>query len=194
MDCRAVVVDAMTLRTLHLAAALFCLPFLAMYAASGVQMAHRRWFPLHDRVSVERVMLSAGIGDARAVARLLPARGELAGIRVSPVSLRFRIARPGTVWEVDYSIATGETSVRTVRAGFVGMLNRIHQTQGMWHELALIDVWAGSLGVVSLGLLLLGASGLYLWFRNRAERVIGVVLLIAGSGLAAALIVSMRIP
>jgi len=183
----------MTIRTLHAAAALFCLPFLAMYAVSGVQLAHRRWFPLHDSITSERLTLPPAITDARAVARLLPARGELTVVRPSPTSLQLRIVRPGTISDSDYTIATGVTTIRTTQAGFIGMLNRIHQTQGLWHESALINTWSATLSLVALGLLLLGVTGLCLWFRNHSDRAIGAALLFAGSGLAAALIVSMRL-
>lgn len=181
------------LRAIHLCTALFCLPFLLMYAVSGVQMAHRRWFPLRSCVAVRNVRLPAGIADARAAARELRVRGELAAVQASAGGLRFRIAGPGAVHEVEYSIATGIARVRTTDSGFAGTLNRIHQAQGLWHEDALVNAWAAALGVVSLGLLVLGATGLYLWFRIHGERWIGCVLLAAGGGLAAALIVSMRV-
>lgn len=184
------------LRGVHLSTGLFCLAFLAMYSISGVQMAHRRWFPLRERVSERSLRLAPGLTGARAAARQLSIGGELAAVRASSNAqgpgLHFRIVRPGAVDEVDYSAATGEANVRTVTAGFIGMLNRIHQTEGMWHDYGWLNAWAGILGLVSLGLLTMGATGLYLWFRNHAERRVGCVLLAAGAGLAGALIVSMR--
>lgn len=180
------------LRGTHLYTGLFCLAFLAMYGISGVQMAHRRWFPIAERVSERSFRLASGMGDARVVARELPVRGELTAVRVTASGLRFRMVRPGTVCDVDYSSATGEAKVRTATAGFVGMLNRIHQTQGLWHDYGLLNAWAGMLAVVSLGLLAMGATGICLWFRNQAERWIGCLLLAAGAGVAGALIVSMR--
>jgi len=170
------------LRAIHLYTGMFCLAFLAMYGIGGVQMAHRRWFPLAERVSEQSFALAPGIADARVAAHELPMRGELTSVRAAASGLRFRVVRPGTVWEVDYSAATGEARVKATTAGFVGTLNRIHQTHA----------WPGTLGVVSLGLLTMGATGFYLWLRNRAERWIGCVLLAGGAGLAGALIVSMR--
>lgn len=180
------------LRDIHLCTALFCLPFLVMYAVSGVQMAHRRWFPLHDRLTEQSLTLPAGLTDARKAVRELPVRGELAGIWVTTVGLRFRIVRPGIVSEVLYSPATGQAKIRTTTSGFVGRLNRIHQSQGLWHDYAPSNAWTVALGLVSLGLLAMAATGLCLWFRNHAERWIGYVLLAAGAGLAGALILSMR--
>ena len=180
------------LRNVHLSTALFCLAFLLMYGVSAVQMAHRRWWPVAERVTEWSVRLPAGITDARVAARALAIRGELPAIRISPGALRFRQVRPGTVHQVEYSAATGEAKVRATDAGFAGMLNRLHQVQGMWHGYPLLNVWSAVLGIVSLGLLVMGGTGLYLWFRNHSERWIGVVLLGAGGGLALILIVWMR--
>jgi hypothetical protein len=44
-----------------------------------------------------------------------------------------------------------------------------------------------------VGLLTLGVTGLYLWFKNRQERRIGTVLLLIGAGIPVALILSMRL-
>jgi hypothetical protein len=107
------------IRTIHLWTALFCLPFLAVYAVTAVQMAHRTWFS---------------------------------------------------------------------NAGLMGALNRMHRMQGLWRAFP----WIAAVGFVSLGLLALGATGLWLWFQNHRERWIGGALLASGIALAATLIVSMR--
>jgi len=180
------------LRSIHLSTGMFCLAFLLMYAASAVQMAHRRWWPVQERVTVRSVRLPAGLTDARLASRELAIRGELTAVRTSHGALRFRIVRPGSVNEVEYSVATGEAKVTTADSRLRGLLNRLHQVQGMWHEYPLLNLWSGVLGLVSLGLLVLGATGLYLWFRNRSERWIGAALLGAGGGLTAILIAWMR--
>jgi len=176
----------------HLCTGLFSLAFLAMYGWSAVQMAHRKWFALRDRVTEQRYTLVPGLSDVRAAARLLPLRGELASIRVRSSGFLFTVVRPGTVHQVNYAADTGAVTVQTHDSGFQGALNRIHQTQGMWHAYRPANAWAAVLGLVSMGLLVLGASGLYLWFRNRRERLIGSILLAVGPGLALVLIGWMR--
>ena len=52
---------------------------------------------------------------------------------------------------------------------------------------------AVALGLVSTGLLTLGATGMALWMVNRRQRKLGVALLLLGGGMAATLIVSMRL-
>jgi hypothetical protein len=176
----------------HLCTGMFCLAFLAMYGWSAVQMAHRKWFGLRDRVTEQQYTLLPGLSDARSVSRLLPVRGELTGIRLGSSGLVFTVVRPGTVYLVNYAAESGVATVQTHDSGVGGALNRIHQTQGMWHEDRLANAWAAVLGLVSLGLLVLGASGVYLWLRNQRERVIGAALAVAGSGLAIILITWMR--
>jgi hypothetical protein len=72
------------------------------------------------------------------------------------------------------------------------MLNRIHHIGGLWHEFNLVNIWAFFVGVVSLALLILGATGIYLWFKIHQERVIGTVLLTLGLGWGLILLVLIR--
>jgi hypothetical protein len=184
------------IRSLHLCAGLFGLAFLLMYGASALQMAHRRWFPVQEHVTQYSVALPPGLTDARAAARQLmqqnSLRGELAGVQAEGRALRFRIMRPGTVCEIEYSAQTGEAKIRLSDSGLPGTLNRIHQTKGLWHEWRLLNAWAAAVGMVSLGLLTLGGTGLYLWFKIHRQRWIGAVMLAFGLSVAGSLIVWMR--
>lgn len=40
-----------------------------------------------------------------------------------------------------------------------------------------MKAWAAFVALVSAGLVLLGASGIYMWFTRRPERRIGIVML-----------------
>jgi hypothetical protein len=181
----------------HLCTGLFCLPFLAMYGASAVELAHRTWFRSTDEVTETHLALPPGLSGARAAARELMKRhaidGELVAVLETPGAVSFGIQRPGTLFHVRYMPTGGETLVIVRRSGFGRVLNELHGAAGMWHGFAPLNAWAAVLGLVSLGLLLLGATGFYLWFRNPKERWIGVLLLAAGAGMAATLIVAMRL-
>jgi hypothetical protein len=176
------------LRNTHLFTGLFCCLFLLMYGVSSVQMAHNRWFNLRPTVTEAEFPVR---GDSpRAIALELMAdhgvRGELTQVREAA----FRIQRPGTVYEVQFG--GGTAKVKTNVAGFMGMLNRIHHVGGLWHEYTLTNVWAFFVGVVSAGLLILGGTGIYLWFKIHQERVIGTVLLVAGLAYGLTLVVMIR--
>lgn len=184
------------LRNTHLFLGLFSCLFLLMYGVSAVQMAHSRWFGLKPRTSEVSFSLAPGETNARAVARELmerhDLRGELGQVRSSPAGLNFRITRPGTIYEVDYAAATGRTAAKVNVASFMGMLNRIHHVHGVRHEYGLLNVWGYMVAVVSVMLLVIGATGVYLWFRIHKERTIGGVIFGAGLLFSLTLLVLVR--
>ncbi len=170
------------IRNVHLLLASFSLPFLIMYGVSAVQMSHSTWFPMKPAVVERELALASGQSDARQVAREIMSRqpdmkGELSNVQTSASGLTLRIVVPGTVHEVRYDRASGIARIKTSVAGVMGMLNRLHHWAGFWHEPLSMKAWAVFVSVVSLGLLLLGASGIYMWFTRRPERRIGIALL-----------------
>lgn len=185
-------------RNIHLLVASFSLPFLLMYVASSVQMSHPSWFTMKPAVHEHEMSVMPGRTDARQVAREVMdgnqnVRGELTNIRPRPGGVALRIVLPGTVHDVDYDRFTGTVKIRTSVAGFMGKLNRLHHAAGVRHEMAVMNAWGAAVAVVSAGLLLLGATGIYMWFTRRPERVIGTVLLAINLGIAVALLLVMRL-
>jgi hypothetical protein len=75
----------------------------------------------------------------------------------------------------------------------IGMLNRLHHVGGLWHEYALINVWAVFVGLVSAILILLSITGIYLWFKIHSERVIGAILLTLSLGYSLTLTIMIRL-
>jgi hypothetical protein len=184
-------------RNTHLVLASFSLPFLLMYGVSAVQMSHGSWFQMRPAVHERQLALTAGQADARAVAREImdrePAvRGELNNIQVSARTIGLRVVLPGTVHEVQYDRASGAARLKTSVAGVMGMLNRLHHAAGLWHEPASLKAWAIAVAVVSASLLLVGATGIYMWFTRRPERRIGIVLLGANALFAIVMLTLMR--
>lgn len=186
-----------TIRNIHLLIASFSLPFLLMYVASSVQMSHPSWFTMKPSVSERQMPLTAGRSDAREIAREVTdrdraIRGELTTVRATPRGVALRLVVPGTVHEVDYERASGTAKIKTSVAGVMGMLNRLHHAAGLRHDTTALNVWGLLVAVVSAGLLLLGATGIYMWFTRRPERVVGMVLLGLNLLIAAALLLAMR--
>jgi len=175
------------LRNSHLFLDLFCCFFLLMYGISSVQMSHNRWFNSKPRVTETEVPVQGA--DPREIATELMARG-FRGEMTAVTSAGFRIVRPGTVYEVSW--ANGAAKIRTNEANFMGMLNRIHHIGGFWHEFTLVNIWAFFVAVVSVALVILGATGIYLWFKIHQERVAGTVLLALGLGWGLTLLVLIR--
>ena len=169
-------------RNVHLLLASFSLPFLIMYGVSAVQMSHSTWFQMKPLVDERLVSLTVGQTDGRAIAREIMDReravtGELSNIQPNDAGVALRIVVPGTVHDVRYERASGVARIKTSVAGTMGMLNRLHHWAGFWHEPVPMKIWAVAVAVVSAALVLLGASGLYMWFTRRPERRIGIALL-----------------
>jgi hypothetical protein len=170
------------LRSLHLSTALFSLIFLLAYALSAVEFAHRKWVSHPSHSTSESRKLAPGLTDARTLAREW--RGELESIETPPGSLKFRVMTPlGGSHEVTYSIATGDATITTNTVGLGTQLAFVHVAHGIWAVVA---------GLVSVSLLALGMTGMYLWFKNHDERLVGGALLLAGVAITMGLIISMR--
>jgi hypothetical protein len=183
------------MRTTHLLLGVFSLFFVLVYAVSSIQMAHHSWFRVQPEVTETVYALTPRLQDARAAARELmdrhALRGDLADVRPGPAASRFRIVRPGTVYEVAYTLESGQAKVRTSKANFIFLLNRLHQVHGLSHEYWLTDVWGVFVGIISVALIGMSLTGIYMWFKLHKERAIGgailAVSLIYGVGLMIAI-------
>ena len=169
-------------RNIHLLLASFSLPFLIMYGVSAVQMSHSTWFQMKPAVHERELPITAGLTDARAIAREIMDRdravkGEVSNVQPNDGGVVLRIVLPGTVREVRYERASGVARVKTSVAGVMGMLNRLHHWAGFWHEPVSMKIWGLAVAMASAALVLLGASGIYMWFTRRSERRIGIALL-----------------
>ena len=185
-------------RNIHLLLASFSLPFLIMYGVSAVQMSHSTWFQMKPVVQERQLPLTTGQTDARAVAREIMERdasikGEINNIQPNDAGVALRIVVPGTVHEVRYERASGVARVKTSVAGVMGMLNRLHHWAGFWHEPVSMKVWGFAVAIASAALVLLGASGLYMWFTRRSELRIGIALLGINLVVAITLLTLLRI-
>jgi hypothetical protein len=185
-----------TIRNLHLLFGLFALPGLLMYAISAVQMSHSSWFNLRPQTTAREVSLRAGYTDARTLAHEVMAangiRGEINQIEQRPNGWRVRIIIPGTVHVVDYDAATGSTRIQTNVAGVMGFLNRLHHAAGLWHDYGPLNVWGIVVAIISLALVGLGATGIWMWWLRKQERTIGLVLLGANLVFSVVVLMMMR--
>lgn len=184
------------LRNTHLFLGIAAFLFLLMYGFSAVQMAHDGWFWMKPALTESRVSIPAETGnDPLAVAGYLrntTLRGELQDFQTTPSGAKFDITRPGAVFRVEYAEATRQARIRTYTATFMAILNRIHHIRGLWHDFWPVNAWGLFVALVSAGLIVIGATGIYLWFKLRAERAIGVVLLAVNLAACVTLLVLIR--
>ena len=187
------------IRNIHLTLGLAFALALGIYLLSSVRLAHRSWFSPQPTVSEKTVAVDPrDAASPRALGLHLieehGLRGEI--VRIQPSddgSFAFTIRRLGTAYQVRYQPDAREAHVKTTRLAFIGMLQSMHFAHGFWHEMELINIWGAVLLLTSIGLLLMGASGIYLWFETHDERKIGSVLLTSALVFGLGLLVLVRI-
>ena len=187
------------MRNAHLILGLLCVPMLLMYGISAIQMSHTQWFSLKPQVSERTVRLAPApeANDGRALARELMEqsglRGVLKALKPTPGGYHLEIGRVGTSYAVDYDRQTGEATIRTTTLPFMGMLNRIHHLGTVRTPALAVNALGWLVLLVSLCLILLALSGIYLWFQFHQEWVIGAVLLALSLGYGLAFLILIRV-
>ena len=179
------------MRNVHLGLGLIFVLMALIFAVSSLVIIYRPWLGSSPRISKSTVQISSeAAASARAAARELMAnhgmKGDLRQIEEDGDTVSFRIVRPGEVVEVKYGRSRGEAEIKVRRHGALETLVQLHTNHGLWHEYAPSNAWAAISLLASAGLLLLGATGIYLWFAHHSERLIGGILL--GFGLAYGLV------
>ena len=184
------------LRNSHLFLGVAAFLFVLMYGLSAVQMAHNSWFSMKPTVMQEhRTLRPDTENDPRAIVRELRrngVRGELRQALATAAGWKFEIACPGAAYEVEYSAATHQARILVRISGFMAILNRIHHIAGTWHDFGPINGWGVFVALVSVALILLGVTGIYLWFKIHSERVVGIALLAVNLGVCVTLLVLIR--
>jgi hypothetical protein len=185
------------LRNTHLLLGLGVFLFLLMYALSALQMSHPEWFDLKPTLTRERISLDTHVASsARAVAEKLMRehglRGDVTEVKATVDGFRFRIVRPGENVLVDYSRASGVANLERLALGFMAFINRFHQSAGVRHSYVWLNVWGVLSAIVSIALILISLTGIYLWFKLQQERVTGAILMAVCIAFSLTLIVLLR--
>ena len=186
------------MRNVHLILGLLFLFYAMLFAASSLVIIYRPWLkPTHTeqeqtvRVAAERAQTPRDL--AFELIQNHGLKGDLRDIKQDGDSVRFVIARPGMRSEVRYSPAPGEAKIRARRVGFLETLVQLHTNHGFWHEFMPANAWSLLSLLGSVGLFLLGATGIYLWFCHHEERRIGFVILAVGLAYSLTTLVLSRI-
>ncbi len=173
------------MRNVHLWLGLASVLMALMFALSSLFVVFRQSIDTQPEENQRTVQVAPELASTpRALARELilnhDVKGELAAVEEDAEAITFRIHRPGVQHKVSYSKAAGEATIEETRWGVGQTLLQVHVMHGFWHEWAPAWIWALLGFLTSVALLLLGASGIYLWFEHHKERVIGGVLLAFG--------------
>ena len=179
------------MRNIHLGLGLIFVLMAMIFAISSLVFIYRPWFKPNPTVTESTIPLSLGSdANARSVARALMTdhgmKGELRQIKENGDAISFRIVRPGEVSDIKYDLAQGQAKVKVTRQNALETMVALHTNHGLWHDYLPSNLWSAISLFTSAGLILLGLTGIYLWFAHHSERLIGGILL--GSGLVFGLV------
>lgn len=173
------------MRNVHLGLGLGCIAMALMFALSSLFVVFRTSFPDEVTETDRTVQVDTAAAETpRAVALELirnhGVKGDVLGIEQDDTSVRFRVHRPGTEHRVEYTKGSGTVQIQDRRWQLGQTLLQIHTTHGFWHNSVPQQIWALLSLLCSIGLVLLGGSGVYLWFEHHEERIVGTVLFTVG--------------
>lgn len=169
------------MRNVHLWLGLVFVLMSMIFAVSSLVIIYRKSLAIEPEKTERTLALSAeAAASPRLAAREVMASadlpGELRQVQETPEQVSFMIYRPGETARVTYPPSGGEAKLEISRYGALETMVRLHTNHGMWHEDLPTGVWAIINFLASAGLLLLGASGIYLWWVGKADRVMGSIL------------------
>jgi hypothetical protein len=185
------------LRRTHLYLALFLSPWILMYAASTFVMNHRAWFhgpppQPPPRFEVERELIYPGTmpegASPQQVALQLLATLDLDGAHAvarpfSPDKVVINRLHPASPRRITYTTADRRVVVEKMAFSGTRFLEQMHRRRGYQHSYALDDLWAASVDLTIVGLVVLTFSGIWMAWELRVTRRMGALALLAGVGL-----------
>lgn len=185
------------LRNSHLLMGLFLAPFVLMFGLSSIRFSHSTWFPVTPAETTMSVAVDpAKATTPRALGNLLMEQegyyGFILDIEERDGGFGFLIGRMGTIHEIDYKAGAAEVTVVKRVTPFMGMMNWMHGTFGFDQEFKPNNFWALLMLLTSIGLIALGGTGVYLWFKIHQERRTGSILLFASLAFGMGMIALLR--
>lgn len=183
-------------RRLHFYLGLYFLLFIWLFSITGLLLNHPKWEFTHNfweqrrESSFVRAIAPPAVGGDLAIARALTAQlgipGEINEIERRPADdqLSFRVVRPGRIFNVDASLASRRATVEEIDLNVWGVLDALHKFTGVQmgnpereRDWLLTRIWSLAMDAVAIGLAVLVLSGLYLWYRLRKKRLLGLAVL-----------------
>lgn len=184
-------------RRLHFYFGLYFLLFIWLFSISGLFLNHQwsleEFWPDRQESTFERPIRRPESGEDLAIARDLMRQlglaGEINQMERSAADdlFEFQITRPGRTLNIEASFANSRAEVTEIRVNAFGVMDALHHFTGVsmtdserQRDWLLTRVWTASMDAVALGLIVLVASGLYLWYRLKKKRRLGFAVLVFG--------------
>ena len=183
-------------RKLHYYLGLYFLLFLWLFAITGLIMNHATWFPYKPpRTTTEHTLrpprVGSGLERAQDVARQLGLTGEviLPASQSKPDRFGFTLVRPGLKQQIEIDLATGHTRVLEITLSTLDTFKTMHTHNGLkmtfnepapLRDWGMTSVWTFFMDALSIGLIFMVLSSMYMWYQLRTGRILGLAITVAG--------------
>ena len=182
----------------HYYLGLYFLFFIWLFAITGLLLNHGMWGMADFQrsrttsKSEHRVILSRSgtpLTEARDLMRQLEIEGEIQWLGTTSNAGRFdfRVARPGIQTEVRVDLNTATATVDRTQQNTLGIARALHLFTGVRmndpknnRDWLVTTLWALSMDAVAAGLLVMVASGIWIWLQTDHKRGFGLIALGAG--------------
>jgi hypothetical protein len=183
-------------RRLHLYLGLALSPWILLYAVSSIPFSHGRFFEDLDKAKGRpnwtrraEIPFDAPVpredSELRAfglrIMRTAGLQGAFGAYRQGPSQINVYSHSVWNSTQVKYLVEEKKLIVEDKRFRWDHMLTGFHAKGGFEQESCLHDSWGVVVDLVSLGLILWVASGLYMWIPMRNLRRSGLFALAAGA-------------
>ncbi len=186
-----------TIRNVHMYAGLFCIPWMLVYATSGLFINHASFFQARQEAARNSPIVyekefvpddsfpEGREARARAILRFLDLDGRH---RIQgPVNDRgMTIIRPsaGGVYNIQWRRQADLLVVGRQQFTLYGFVNQLHFLHGYGADYASSDIWAIMVDFVTLSMWVWAISGVYMWLKTtsgRKKRAFGAACLACGA-------------
>ena len=188
------------IRSLHLYMAAFITALFTVYVVTGLQLAHPFFEDLVNRESwseSKHTVPGEQASSPRQVARYLMEqgiRGNLMSVDSSSTAMSFQLQRAGVTHNVNFDRKTRVAAVSSRSGNLMSLFFGVHHVSGSKHDDWVMTAWAYSLALMSVLLILIGVTGIFMWTMRPKERKTGIVLLgismLLGLGVAPLILVT----
>jgi len=182
------------IRKIHLYAGLVIFVFLMMYFVTGYVMIHRPWFGGQGGQGqpAREVRSESLAGDPtprtpEGLSSRLRLRGRITIPPQDKPGLRFSVARPGVLQQVDLPANSDTVTITTTRQNVSGVLAQLHRVHGygggmIWNTFVFFN------DLAAIACILFALSGVYLWWKTAKRKIWGVLCLTGSCAYAGGII------
>lgn len=193
----------------HYYLGLYFLFFLWLFAFTGLLLNHGWQFadfwPTRTVSKFERDVRIPATGTELDRAQQLMAQLEISGEiewtghSKDAARFEFRASRPGTISNIVIDTARGKAAVEQIGFNGWGTMRVLHTFTGVRRgdarnerDWALTTVWALAMDALSLGIILMVLSGIYMWWRIPVKRRLGLAALLLGTVACSGFVFALR--